>query len=323
MNVLVTGGAGYIGSHAAKALAQAGHLPVSFDNLSRGHRENVKWGPLVEASLASASAISEALTRHQIGAVMHFAAYAYVGESMQNPRMYFGNNVVNTLNLLNSMNECGVRQIVFSSTCATYGSLVDLPIREDQAQHPVNPYGESKLFVEKMLRWAGECEKLQWVALRYFNAAGADPDGETGEDHDPEPHVIPRALAAADGGESLGVFGSDYPTRDGTAIRDYIHVTDIADAHLRALAYLQGGGASAAINLGTGSGHTVLEVIRAVEAASGLAAPYRLEPRREGDPPELVADPSLARHLLGWECRYSDLATIVRTAWQYRKRNRA
>ena len=321
MNVLVTGGAGYIGSHATKALARAGHLPVTFDNLQRGHRENVKWGPLVEADLADESAIIKALKQYEITDVMHFAAYAYVGESMQHPRMYFTNNFCNTLNLLNAMHEVQVKRIVFSSTCATYGSLVSLPIREDHPQRPVNPYGESKLFIEKMLRWAGECEKLDWVALRYFNAAGADPDGETGEDHDPEPHVIPRALAAANGGEPLGVFGTDYPTRDGTAVRDYVHVTDIADAHVRALAYLQNGGASTALNLGTGKGHTVFELIHAVDSELGVKTPYRLEGRREGDPPELVADPSLARETLGWECHHSDLKTIVRTAWAYYKRN--
>ncbi len=321
MNVLVTGGAGYIGSHAAKALALAGHLPVTFDSLERGHRENVKWGPLVEADLADESAIANALAKYDIHAVMHFAAYAYVGESMVQPRKYFANNFCNTLNLLNAMHQRQVQQIVFSSTCATYGSLVTLPIREDHSQNPVNPYGESKLFIEKMLRWAGECEQLKWVSLRYFNAAGADPDGETGEDHDPEPHVIPRALAAANGGEPLGVFGTDYPTRDGTAVRDYVHVTDIADAHVRALAYLENGGASITLNLGTGNGHTVFELIHAVDTVVGLKTPYRLEARRDGDPPELVADPSLARRTLGWECRHSDLNTIVQTAWAYYKRH--
>lgn len=320
MNVLVTGGAGYIGSHASKALARAGHIPVTFDSLQRGHRENVKWGPLVEADLANEEAIAKALEQYNIGAVMHFAAYAYVGESMQHPRMYFANNFVNTLNLLNAMHAAHVKRIVFSSTCATYGSLVTLPIREDHPQRPVNPYGESKLFIEKMLRWAGACENLDWVALRYFNAAGADPDGETGENHDPEPHLIPRALAAASGGEPLAVFGTDYPTRDGTAVRDYVHVTDIADAHVRALAYLENGGESTALNLGTGNGHSVFELIRGVDLALGVKTPHRLEARREGDPPELVADPSLARRILGWECRHSDLDTIVRTAWSYYKR---
>jgi UDP-arabinose 4-epimerase len=317
MNILVTGGAGYIGSHAAKALALAGHTPVVLDNLSRGHRGNVKWGPLVESDIGDEAAVARALAVHRIEAVLHFAAYAYVGESMEQPRLYFSNNVAGTLGLLNAMRTSGVNRIVFSSTCATYGAPQHVPIAEDHPQAPVNPYGESKLFVEKMLRWLGETEGLRWVALRYFNAAGTDPDGELGEKHDPETHLIPLAILAALGRGSLQVFGSDYPTLDGTAVRDYIHVTDLADAHVRALDYLQNGGASLAMNLGVGEGRSVRQVIDAVAECAGGAVPHTIGPRRAGDPAELVADASLARRVMKWRPSHSDLSTIVQTAWRW------
>jgi UDP-glucose-4-epimerase GalE len=322
--ILVTGGAGYIGSHAAKALAASGYEPVVFDNLVYGHREAVRWGPLVEGDLADRALLAETLRRHDIAAVMHFAAYAYVGESMTKPGLYFANNVGNSLGLLEAMREAGLRHIVFSSTCATYGIPDSVPIRETLPQRPVNPYGESKLMVERMLHWFGVAHGLSHVALRYFNAAGADPEGETGECHDPETHLIPLVLDAALG-RSVGidVYGTDYPTPDGTAIRDYIHVTDLADAHVRALRYLEAGGASTALNLATGQGHSVREVIAAAERVTGRRVPRREVARRPGDPPALVADASRARAVLGWTPHLSDLDTILATAWAWQRSRNA
>ncbi len=317
MNILVTGGAGYIGSHTVKELAMAGHFPVVLDDLSRGHRRNVKWGPLVESRCGDERRTYEALVEYKIEAVIHFAAYAYVGESVQQPRLYFENNVVQTLGLLNAMNRASVSRIVFSSTCATYGDAKRVPIDESHPQQPVNPYGESKLFVEKMLSALGQAEALQWVALRYFNASGADPEGELGEDHDPEPHLIPRAILNVMGKANLQVYGTDYPTPDGTAVRDYIHVKDLASAHIKAVQHLAAKGRSMAMNLGTGKGVSVREVLQAIEECSGGKTSAVMAPRRAGDPPELVADPSLARKVLDWECRYSDLETIVGTAWRW------
>lgn len=315
MRVLVTGGAGYIGSHTAKTLALAGEHPVVLDDLRTGHRATVKWGPLVEASLTDAEAVRRTLRREKIEAVVHFAASAYVGESMRDPRAYFRNNVGGTLALLDAMLDEGVRSIVFSSTCATYGIPDRVPITEAEKQRPVNPYGESKLFVERALHWYGEAYGLRWAALRYFNAAGADPDGELGEEHEPETHLIPLAVRAALGrGPTLEIFGTDYPTPDGTAVRDYIHVTDLADAHLRALQVLAAGDTIGGLNLGTGRGHSVREVVDAVERASGRPVPVREGPRRAGDPPSLVADPSAAFTRLGWQPRLASLDTIVSTA---------
>jgi UDP-glucose-4-epimerase GalE len=320
--VLVTGGAGYIGSHACKALAAAGFLPVAFDNLVYGHPWAAKWGPLVVGDLADAEALARVFTGHRIEAVVHFAAYAYVGESMQDPGRYFRNNVANTLNLLEAAVAHGGGQLVFSSTCATYGLPDRVPIGEDAPQRPVNPYGESKLFVERALHWLGVAHGLHSVSLRYFNAAGADPEGELGEDHEPETHLIPLVIQSALGvREEVRVFGTDYPTPDGTAIRDYIHVTDLADAHVAALEYLRAGGASRALNLGTGRGHSVRDVIAAVERVSGRPVPAREAPRRPGDPPVLVADPTRAGAVLGWHPRLSDLETIVATAWAWHARD--
>ncbi len=240
MSVLIVGGAGYIGSQTAKAVAAAGLEPIVFDNLVYGHEWAVKWGPLVRGDLADRALLVDVMKRHSVDAVIHFAAYAYVGESVTNPRKYFGNNVVGTLNLLDAMLDAGVRDVVFSSTCATYGEPQKVPISEDHPQNPVNPYGETKLAVEKMLHWYAQAYGLRYAALRYFNAAGADPDGQLGEDHDPETHLIPLAIdAAVLSSAELQIFGTDYPTPDGTAIRDYIHVVDLADAHLRALAKLR------------------------------------------------------------------------------------
>ena len=318
MRVLVTGGAGYIGSHTAKALAQAGFEPIVFDNLCYGHRAAVRWGPLIEADLSDPAAIKQALIEYRPEAVMHFAAYAYVGESVRDPRKYFHNNAINSLNLFSAMLDQGVRNIIFSSTCATYGDPQDLPLAEDHPQRPVNPYGESKLFVERVLRWYGQAYDMRWVALRYFNAAGADPDGELGEDHDPEPHLIPLILRAASGrGDPLEIFGTDYPTPDGKAVRDYIHVTDLGDAHVRALRYLLQGGESAPFNLGVGAGYSVRQVIRTAEQVSGRSVPYKEAPRRAGDPPILVADASRAQKALGWTPRHSSLETILETAWRW------
>jgi UDP-arabinose 4-epimerase len=316
--VLVTGGAGYIGSHTCKALAAAGYSPVALDNLVHGHRWAVRWGPFEQADLADREAIERVLRRHDIGAVIHFAAYAYVGESMADPGKYFRNNVAHTLNLLEAMRAVGVGRIVFSSTCATYGVPEAVPIAEGERQLPVNPYGESKLFIERALYWQGAAHGLRWTALRYFNAAGADPDGEIGEDHDPETHLIPLAIETALGRRrELQVLGTDYLTPDGTAVRDYVHVTDLADAHVRALRHLEGEGPSGALNLGTGRGHSVREVIAMVERVSGRKVNARNAPRRAGDPPVLVAAPGRARELLGWEPRWSSLETIVQTAHRW------
>ncbi len=313
--VLVTGGAGYIGSHACKALAAAGYRPVVFDNLSRGHREAVRWGPLVEGELADGALLSAAIDRYRVAAVMHFAAYAYVGELVADPALYYRNNLNGTLSLLDAMRETGVDKIVFSSTCATYGIPAGVPISETAPQLPVNPYGETKLAIERALHWYGEAYGMRSVSLRYFNAAGADPEGEIGERHDPETHLVPLVLQAALGRRPhVEIYGTDYPTPDGTAIRDYIHVRDLATAHLRALEHLYAGRGSAALNLGTGSGHSVREVIAAAEAVSGRPVPWCPAPRRPGDPPALVADPSRAAELLGWRAELSDLETIMRTA---------
>jgi len=324
--VLVTGGAGYIGSHTAKALAQAGYLPVTLDNLSNGHAWAVQWGPFIEGDLADKALIIDTIRTYNITSVIHFAASAYVGESMRNPMRYFRNNVANTLNLLEAMAETGVGKIVFSSTCATYGVPNAVPIDEKHSQQPINPYGESKVMVERMLKWCEEAHGIHWVALRYFNAAGADPEGEIGESHQPETHLIPLTIMAALGlRPALHIFGTDYPTVDGSAVRDYIHVLDLADAHLKAISYLEDGKPGIAINLGTGKGQSVRQVIDAVTEAVGKPVPYIEAERRAGDPPSLVADPTLANKVLGWHPKYSDLKTIVDTAtrWHVQKHEAA
>ncbi len=319
--VLVTGGAGYIGSHACKALAAAGYRPVTLDNQVHGHRGAVRWGPFVEGELADQRLISETIRRHDIDAVMHFAAFAYVGESMAKPAIYFRNNVVNSLALLEAMRETGVQRIVFSSSCATYGLPPTIPIVEDMPQRPVNPYGETKLVVERMLHWHGLAHGLAHAALRYFNAAGADPEGEIGEDHQPETHLIPLVLDAALGRRAaVEIFGTDYPTPDGSAIRDYIHVSDLAEAHVLALRHLERSGGGIALNLATGRGYSVREVIAAAERVTGRSLPQRPAPRRTGDPPALVADASRARTMLQWTPRQSDLETIIATAWAWHRR---
>jgi UDP-glucose-4-epimerase GalE len=316
MNILLTGGAGFIGSHTAYAVAQAGHRPVVFDNLSMGHRHNVKWGPLVEGELADAALVTNTLREHSINAVIHFAAKIAVGESVVNPRLYFNNNSVATLTLLDAMLDADVKTIVFSSTAAIYGDPVRVPIPEDHPQVPVNAYGESKLFIERVLRRYGDAYGLKWTALRYFNAAGAVPEAGLREEHHPETHLIPLVIQAALGiRPSIDIFGTDYPTPDGTAIRDYIHVSDLASAHLAALQRLGSGEASGAFNLGTGTGSSVREVIEEVRKCGRRDVPVRECPRRAGDPPELVADSRLAQKTLAWTPRLSDLPTIVKTAW--------
>ena len=316
--VLIAGGAGYIGSHTAKLLRASGHCPVLVDDLSVGNREAARYGQLEHANIGDGVALRHILRHHQIGAVIHFAASAYVGESIRAPQKYFHNNVINTLNLLDAMLDCGVQEIVFSSTCATYGVPQALPISEQHQQCPVNPYGDSKLFIERTLRWYGEAYGLRWVALRYFNAAGADPDGALGECHHPETHLIPLAILSALGAEpALRIFGTDYATPDGTCVRDYIHVSDLARAHLLALQYLTSGEPSGAFNLGTGRGHSVSEVVAAVEAVSGAPVPVEYAARRPGDPSALVADPRRANEILGWRPVFSALPAIIETAWSW------
>ncbi len=313
--VLVTGGAGYVGSHTCKALFAAGYTPVTYDNLSRGHADAVRWGPLVKGDVADRALLVRTIQEYGIDAVVHFAGFAYVGESMIAPEIYFRNNFADPLALLQAMMETGVRDIVFSSTCATYGIPQSVPIAEDHPQSPINPYGESKLMFERAVRWYGEIRGLRWVSLRYFNAAGADPDGELVENHEPETHLIPLAIRAALGhARELVLNGTDYPTPDGTAVRDFIHVSDLADAHVRALVYLESDCASAAFNLGTGNGHSVRDVIAAVERGTGRRVPVRAAPRRPGDPAVLVADAVRMRAATGWTPRRSALDTIVETA---------
>lgn len=322
--VLVTGAAGYVGSHAAKALADAGYRPIAVDNLSRGFREAVQWGPLEIGDIADRAFLDAVFARWKPQALLHFAAFAYVGEWVTDPGLYYRNNVVGSLTLFEAARDHGIVDVVFSSTCATYGVPDAVPIPETQRQVPINPYGQSKLMVERILADFSVAHGMRSVSLRYFNASGADPDGLIGENHDPETHLIPLAIDAAFGfGPSLKVFGDDYPTPDGTCIRDYIHVADLAAAHVRALDYLRGGGATTALNLGTGTGLSVRQIIDAVGAAAGTPVPFDIAPRRAGDPPALLADPSRAKALLGWEPIVSDLETIVRTAiaWTRRRHN--
>jgi UDP-glucose-4-epimerase GalE len=322
MNILITGGAGYIGSHAAKVFSRSGLQPIVVDNLLRGHRDAARFGPLIVADIGDRAALDNVFRQYPIEAVIHFAAFAYVGESMRSPNIYFQNNVASSLNLLEAMREHAVRKIVFSSTCATYGDPQQIPIPEDHPQRPVNPYGESKVMVERLLHWYGVAFGFEWVALRYFNAAGADPEGELGEEHAPETHLIPLAIAAAmRPAEILNIFGTDYDTPDGTAIRDYLHVTDLAEAHLAALRYLQEGNKSTAFNLGTGCGHSVREVAQMVEHISGCAVPTREIERRAGDPACLIADARKAANVLRWHPRHSSLEEIVRTAWNWKEKS--
>ncbi len=315
LRVLVTGGAGYIGSHCCKALARAGYTPVVYDNLSRGHADAVKWGPLVEGDMRDQHLLEKTLNDQSIDAVIHFAALAYVGESVEKPELYYDNNVVGMLSLLNAVKATQVEKVVFSSSCATYGVPAEVPIRESTPQNPINPYGRTKLICEWMIEDAAQTSALRFAALRYFNAAGADPEAELSERHDPETHLLPLALMAALGtGKPLGILGTDYPTPDGTCVRDYIHVDDLARAHVMALEYLNAGGTSAKLNLGTGKGTSVREVAQAVERITGRAVPLFEAPRRAGDPPALVADASMARDVLGFETRWNRIDEMLRHA---------
>ena len=316
MRILVTGGAGYVGSHAARVLArQGGHAVRLYDNLSTGQRALASGFELVVGDIGDSKAVAAAL--QDVQAVMHFAAHSYVGESVENPRKYFENNVRSGLNLLNAAVDCGVRHFIFSSTCAVYGVPASMPIREDTPRLPVNPYGASKLLFENALEAYDKAYQLRFVSLRYFNAAGADESSEIGEWHEPETHLIPLALQTAAGARpQLEIYGTDYPTPDGTCVRDYIHVNDLGEAHLKALEYLESGESSAFLNLGTGQGHSVKEIIEMVERVTGAALRKKPAPRRPGDPPVLVADPTRAQQVLKWKARRS-LEEIVASAWKW------
>ncbi len=317
--VLVTGGAGYVGSHAAKALRTAGHEVVVLDNLVAGHREAVQGGPLVEADIANSAAVRDAIRRYRVTAVMHFAALLSVGQSVQAPGEYYANNVSGTLALLNVLVSESIHHFVFSSTAAVYGEPVETPIREDHPTAPINPYGETKLAIERALPHYDRAYGLRSIRLRYFNAAGADGEGELGEDHHPEEHLIPRALQATAGEATLEIYGDDYATSDGTCERDYVHVSDLAAAHVLALKALESGKPSSVYNLGNGRGHSVREVATAVERVTGLRLRQTVAPRRAGDPAVLLASSERVRTELGWEPQYEALATIVETAWAWHR----
>jgi UDP-glucose 4-epimerase len=324
MNVLVAGGAGYIGSHTVKRLKQSGHQPIILDNLSRGHKKamDILGVPAIVADLADRPSLLGALRQHRIDTVMHFAAYAYVGESVEKPLFYYDNNVATTVNVLQCMQEAGVRRFVFSSTCATYGDPESMPITETARQAPVSPYGRSKLMVEQILKDLAVSDgTFGFAALRYFNACGCDPDGELGEDHDPETHLIPVILQTLLGRrDKLVMYGDDYPTPDGTNIRDYIHVCDLADAHILAMEKLEEG-QQVFLNLGTGKGFSVKEIIAAAESVTGRKVPLQIGPRRPGDAIALYADPTLAKRTIGWEARIKDPKEIIRSAWNWFSKN--
>lgn len=318
MNVLVVGGAGYIGSHMVKLLLSEEHSVTVLDNFSTGFRDAVVGGELVEGDLSDQAALSALFAARRFDAVMHFASFISVGESVTRPDLYYANNLVNTFNLLQAMREAGCPPFVFSSTAAVYGTPVTIPIPEDHPTQPINPYGHSKRMVEQMLADYGHAFGQRSVCLRYFNAAGADPSGELGERHNPETHLIPLVLQAASGRRpSISVYGRDYATPDGTCVRDYVHVSDLVSAHANALDYLMDGGVSAAFNLGNGNGFSVQEVIDTVQRVTGRVIPAHDAPRREGDPPRLVANSRLARQVLGWQPKYADLETIVEHAWKW------
>ncbi len=321
MNILVTGGAGYIGSHACKALAAAGYTPVAYDSLINGHERAVQWGPLVKGDIRDGAVLSAAMERYAPAAVMHFAAFAYVGESVTDPAKYYLNNVYGSLCLLEAMRTHGCRNIVFSSSCAVYGYPETLPLRENHPRNPINPYGRTKLSIEYALQDFGQAYGINAFSLRYFNAAGADPQAEIGETHDPETHLIPLVLQAALRDDStLTVFGTDYDTPDGTCIRDYIHVADLAGAHIKALERLLAGDPGGALNLGTGTGFSVRQIIEATRAVTGRDVRVAYGPRRPGDPPVLVADSSLAASTLGWHPDYTDIQAIIETALRWQQR---
>jgi len=318
--ILVTGGAGYIGSHTNKELNRAGYETVVLDNLIYGHEDFLKWGAFEKVDLRDLSGITDIFESYSIETVMHFAAFTNVEESVENPQEYYLNNLRNTLNLLQVMLEFKVKKLVFSSTCATYGNPIEIPLTENHPQNPINPYGRGKFMVEQVLKDYNSAYALRYVSLRYFNAAGADPEGEVGERHNPETHLIPQILDAAIGRrEDIKIFGTDYDTPDGTCIRDYIHVTDLADAHLKALKYLEAGGKSQVFNLGNDNGFSVREVIETARKVTGKEIKVTETDRRQGDPPILVGSSQKAKELMGWKPKYDDLSQIIRTAWQWHK----
>lgn len=317
-NVIVTGGAGYIGSHACKALDQAGYHPVTFDNLSNGHEWSVKWGPLEKGDVNDRARLDDVFKKYAPEAVLHFAGLIAVGESVKNPAIYYANNVSGSFTLLDAMRDHRVDRFIFSSTCAIYGEPEEIPMTENHPQAPVSPYGWTKLMIEKAAEHYHHAYGLHMAFLRYFNAAGADPDSETGEAHDPETHLIPLVLDAALGKrDSITIFGEDYDTPDGTCIRDYIHVTDLVAAHVSALEYLESNPTCRAFNLGNGQGFSVHEVVGSVERVTGKTVNVEMGERRAGDAPRLVGDSRRAREELGWNPQYADLDIIVETAWRW------
>ena len=317
-NILVVGGAGYIGSHMCKRLTKHGYLPIVLDNLSRGHEKAVKWGPFIEGSISDRNILKRVFSEHRIDAVMHYAAYCYVGESVTDPSMYYQNNLADTIGLLSEMVEAEVKKIVFSSSCAVYGEPEEIPITENHPQNPVNPYGRTKYMVEQVLDDFKYAYGVEFVSLRYFNAAGADPEGELGEDHNPETHLIPLAIQAALGKrEEIRIYGNDYPTHDGTCIRDFIHVEDLAESHLLALKRLLNEKGGGTYNLGNGQGYSVREVIDITRRITGKPIRDRVVDRRDGDPAVLVGSSDKAKNELGWNPRFPDLESIVETAWHW------
>ena len=319
-NILVTGGAGYIGSHCCKELSKKGFQPVTIDNLVYGHEDFVKWGEFFKGDVGDPAPLKKCLDQHKIDAVMHFAAYAYVGESVEDPVKYYENNLRNTIQLLHAVLDHKIKYFVFSSTCATYGHPQKTPIDEDHPQNPINPYGKTKRMIEEIMQDYQNAYGLKYISLRYFNAAGADPDAEVGEDHDPETHLIPLVLDAAIGKrKDIKVFGTDYETPDGTCIRDYIHVTDLAQAHILALQQLMDGADSNAYNLGNGQGFSVLEIIERARKITGKNITVENSDRRPGDPPVLIASNEKAVKELGWKPQYADIDDIIGTAWRWHK----
>ena len=321
-HILVAGGAGYIGSHACKSLSAAGYIPVAYDNLSYGHKEAVKWGPFVKGAIEDSQKLESVIEQYKISAVMHFAAFCYVGESVTDPAKYYQNNVANTLNLLKTMIKNGVNKFIFSSTCATYGEPEKLPLTEKHPQNPISPYGRTKLIVEQILDDFKTAYGLKSISLRYFNAAGADLDSEIGEDHEPETHLIPLILKTALGQrKTITLFGDDYPTEDGTCIRDYIHINDLAQAHILALEKLFNGSSGDSYNLGNGNGYSVKQVIDAARKITGRPILCKIDKRREGDPAILIGASEKAIDELGWKPQFADLDSIIETAWKWHKKN--
>jgi UDP-glucose 4-epimerase/UDP-arabinose 4-epimerase len=320
-SILVTGGAGYIGAHCSKAIAEAGYRPVCYDNLSTGHEGFVRWGPLIRGEIHDSARVASVIREHDVQAVMHFAAFSAVGESVRNPEIYYGNNVAGTLGLLRGMREAGCNRLVFSSTGAVYGNAGSKPITEESAGQTVNPYGRSKYIIEQILADYRAAYQLGSVSLRYFNACGADASGSIGELRDPETHLIPRALMALQGHVSdFAIFGTDYDTPDGTAVRDYIHVDDLAAAHIAALKLLMQGHLGDVFNVGTGIGYSVRQILDAIRVETGRAVPLTLRERRAGDPPILVADPTKAQSQLHFKAERSDLVNIIRSAWAWHQK---